>query len=115
MSHPSDAPGPPLRLVLVDESLWSRGLFRLPPIARADLLAHLGRQLTETHSDILEDPVPDPLGVVIGRASEEGGSPLPEGEPGPGQDPDRRAAEAPASPAAGPQAPGATASRSGPR
>ena len=88
MSRSSDAPGPALRLVLVDESLWSRGLFRLPPIARSDLLVHLGRELNQVHSDILEDPVPDPIGEVIGRASASGASPLLDGEPesGPARD-----------------------------
>ena len=81
MGQSSDASGPVLRLVLVDESLWSRGLFRLPPIARSDLLVHLGQQLDRFHSDILEDPVPDRIGEVIGRAATSGRSPLLDGEP----------------------------------
>ena len=61
MSDPWDTSGDLFRYALVDDSLWSHGLFRISRIAHADLLTYLGRHLAQAHSDILREPLPDAI------------------------------------------------------
>ena len=51
--------------MLVDDSLWSRGLFRLRPITHSDLMSHLGQHLSEAHSDILDAPLPRNMAEML--------------------------------------------------
>src|SRR5689334_14098065 len=55
--------------MLVGESIWSRGLFTPRPIAFADLLDALGRQLAAEHADILETPLPESLSRLVRQLS----------------------------------------------
>ncbi len=61
---------PDLHRFLADESLWSRDLFKICPIAYADLLAYLGRQLRLAHGDILHDPLPERLVELLESSSD---------------------------------------------
>jgi len=45
--------------MLVDESIWSRGLYVPAPIAYADLLAHLGRELALAYGNNAQEPLPE--------------------------------------------------------
>lgn len=66
--------------MLVDESIWSRGVYTPVPIAFVDLLDVLGRQLATDYSDILESPLPESLANLVQRLSS-GQSESPSGSP----------------------------------
>jgi hypothetical protein len=45
--------------MLVGESIWSRRLYIPSPIAHADLLAHLGRELSLAYGSPVPDSMPE--------------------------------------------------------
>jgi len=62
--------------MLADESIWSRGVYTPCPIAFADLLDTLGRQLATDYNDIMEAPLPEGLAHLVQQlSSRQSGSP----------------------------------------
>jgi len=61
--------------MLVDESIWSRGVYTPPPIALVDLLDGLGRQLAAEYGDILDSPLPESIACLVQRLSSEQNAP----------------------------------------
>lgn len=57
--------------MLVDESIWSRGVYNPCPVVLSELLTILGQQLAAEHGDILASPLPERLTDLVRRLSPE--------------------------------------------
>jgi hypothetical protein len=57
-------------MMLAGESIWSRRLYILMPIAYADLLAHLGRELALVYDNAVQEPVPEHWAQLLRQLSD---------------------------------------------
>jgi hypothetical protein len=53
--------------MLVDESIWSRGLYTPAPVAYADLMAHLGRELALVYDSGPQEAIPEQWSQLLER------------------------------------------------
>jgi hypothetical protein len=53
--------------MLVNESIWSRGLYTPAPIPYADLMAHLGRELALVYDSATQEALPEHWSQLLER------------------------------------------------